>query len=209
MAFLMKKKPFKNGQNKTRLIQAALRQIPFEGWTETAFAKAEEAEGLPAGTYARQFPEGVQQFIEAFQEWVDSEMLLAAAGEKDFEKARVRDKIFFLCMARFDALRPYREAVRRLLGHQMIPWNGAYAVRDVAYIADSIWRAAGDRSSDYNFYTKRALLAGVYITTLHVWLTDNSDGCAETERFLHAQIERVLKVGKWIGGLKERIRKAA
>jgi ubiquinone biosynthesis protein COQ9 len=194
---------------KDKLIPAALRQMAFEGWNEAAFAKAESAEGFPAGIYKLTFPEGLQQFVSAFQEWVDAHMLAAIEAESDFQEAKVREKIFFCCMARLDALRPYREAVRRLIGHQLLPWNGVSAVRDVAHAADAMWKAAGDRSIDYNFYTKRMLLAGVYTASLQFWLTDDSVDTVETQRFLHTQLERVLKVGKFIGGLKGRFKKAA
>ena len=35
---------------------------------------------------------------------------------------------------------------------------------------DAMWRAAGDTSTDFNFYTKRAILSAVYSSTLMRWL---------------------------------------
>ena len=41
---------------------------------------------------------------------------------------------------------------------------------------DAMWRAAGDTSTDFNFYTKRGILAGVYGSTAMRWFNDTSDG---------------------------------
>ena len=46
------------------------------------------------------------------------------------------------------------------LGIQASPAHVAAAVRQRAELVDDIWHAAGDTSSDYNWYTKRGLLAG-------------------------------------------------
>ena len=64
---------------------------------------------------------------------------------------------------------------------------------------DAIWYAAGDTSTDYNFYTKRGLLAGVYSSTVLYWLNDDSEGAVATWAFLDRRIADVMKVPKLIG----------
>ncbi|NDE89884.1 MAG: COQ9 family protein [Alphaproteobacteria bacterium] len=192
--------------SKEMLINAALRQIPFEGWTRRAFEKAEESEGLSAGTYAAYFPGGVQDVIKAMHRWVDEQMVKKIDAQPDFANAKIREKIFRCVMARIEILTPHREAIRRLVGHQLLPWNKPSGVRDLGCAADAMWKLAGDRSVDYNFYTKRILLSGVYASTLNHWFSDSSDDFASTQEFLRARIENVLKFGKFVGGIKERFK---
>ncbi len=199
--------------SKEMLINAALRQVPFEGWTKRAFEKAEEAEGLQPATYAAYFPGGIQDFIRAMHQWVDGEMQRKIAAQPDFETAKIREKIYRCVMARIETLTPHREAIRRLTGHQLLPWNKPLGLRDLGNAADAMWKLAGDRSVDYNFYTKRILLSGVYATTLNHWFDDMSDGFESTKTFLSARIENVLKFGKFMndirGGIKEKFAKKA
>ena len=61
---------------------------------------------------------------------------------------------------------------------------------------DKMWRAAGDKSVDFNFYTKRALLAGVYSSTTLFWLNDHSTGFSETWHFLDRRINDVMRLQK-------------
>ena len=66
-----------------------------------------------------------------------------------------------------------------------------------------MWRAAGDTATDYNFYTKRALLAGVHASTLLYWLDDRSAGTAATWAFLERRIADVMRVPKALATLRK------
>jgi len=59
-----------------------------------------------------------------------------------------------------------------------------------------MWRAAGDTSTDYNFYTKRATLSAVYSATLLAFLSDNSADMAKTEAFLDRRLADIAKLPK-------------
>ena len=61
---------------------------------------------------------------------------------------------------------------------------------------NAIWYYAGDTSTDYNFYTKRALLAWVYSSTFLYWLQDDSEDHHKTWMFLDRRIEEVLTLPK-------------
>ena len=67
--------------------------------------------------------------------------------------------------------------------------------------------AAGDVSTDFNFYTKRAILAGVYSATLMRWLTDDSEDESATGAFLAARIENVMQFEKLKGRVREQAKK--
>ena len=70
---------------------------------------------------------------------------------------------------------------------------------------DSIWRAIGDTSTDFNFYTKRAILAGVYSTTLMRWFSDGTANETETSEFLRRRIDDVMKFEKFKAQVRERM----
>ena len=72
---------------------------------------------------------------------------------------------------------------------------------------DLMWRAAGDRSSDFSYYTKRALLGGVYGATLIHWLSDSSEGHADTWVFLDNRIGDVMQIEKFRGAAREWVAK--
>ncbi len=89
-----------------------------------------------------------------------------------------------------------KEALRRALSILALPQNMAHAAKLGWRAADHMWRAAGDTAVDYNHYTKRTLLAGIYAATLLTFLNDESEGHADTRAFLGRRIEGVMRFEK-------------
>ncbi len=193
---------------KTDLLAKGLEKIAAFGWTTRALSEAER-DGGQKGVFQLYFPGGLADFTHAFHLWVDEGMHSRLAARTDFETARVRDKVFYGVMARLDTMLPHRAAVQRLFARQLWPWNGWRGLAALGHAADAVWRAAGDRSTDYNYYTKRLLLSGVYIATLRFWLRDHSKDQKQTQEFLRRRIENVMKFGRAIGGIKQRFSRAA
>ena len=92
---------------------------------------------------------------------------------------------------------PAKEAVRRALAILAMPQNLALATRIGWRSADLMWRLAGDTATDFNHYTKRLTLSGVYGSTLLAWMSDDSEGSAQTSAFLDRRIDDVMRFEKW------------
>ncbi len=136
--------------------------------------------------------------LEAFSADIDRRML-AALEARDLKAMKHRQRVATAVRARLELLAPQREAVRRGLSFLAVPRNAALGVRCLYRSVDAIWHAAGDTSTDYNFYTKRLLLAGVYSATLLFWLNDESKGHAATWAFLDRRLAEVIKIGGTLG----------
>jgi ubiquinone biosynthesis protein COQ9 len=180
------------------LLQASLAHVAFDGWSRTALRAAARDLGVDPVLAFNAYPGGEAELIEAFSTWADHRMLDALA-ERDLATMKVRDRIAAAVRLRLEQVEPHREAVRRGLAFFALPPNAALGVKCLYRTVDAIWYAAGDRATDYNFYTKRLLLAGVYSSTLLVWLNDASEGHEETWAFLERRIAEVLKVGGRLG----------
>ena len=108
----------------------------------------------------------------------------------------VRERIRTLVAFRLDAVADVDEAVRRALAVMAQPHNARAALKLGWHSADIMWRLAGDTATDYNHYTKRAILAGIYSATLAVFVNDESEGKADTHAFLERRIDGVMKFEK-------------
>jgi ubiquinone biosynthesis protein COQ9 len=102
---------------------------------------------------------------------------------------------------RLTANAAHREAIRRALAILAMPIHAPLAARLLYATVDAIWYALGDRSTDYNFYTKRMLLAGVYSATVLYWLNDKSAENTETWDFLDRRIADVMRIPQAMGRL--------
>ena len=89
---------------------------------------------------------------------------------------KIRDRIKAAVRIRLERHSGQRESARRALSLLSLPFNAPLALKLLYGTVDAMWYAAGDTSTDFNFYTKRATLAGVYSSTLLYWLNDRSPG---------------------------------
>lgn len=196
-------RPPERSAERDAAIMALLPHVPFDGWTIAALRSA-------AGSDADLlFPGGVTDMIEAYCDLGDRWMEQGAA---DMTGLRVSEKVRALIALRLEQNRPHKEAVRRASAILALPGNTGVSLRCTARTVDSIWYAAGDGSADFSWYTKRALLAGVYGATLLYWLGDIGDDDARTLAFLDRRLKGIGRIGKArrrIGALLQRIRPAA
>lgn len=188
-----KKAKLSREEKKDAIVQAAATHVAFDGWGEAALAAGAEDVGYDADTAKRLFPEGAVDAIAHFATISDREMIKAMEAA-DLNNMRVRDRVIFGVRARLEFLMPHREAVRAGLGVLSNPLHAMLMANITHTTVDHIWYMAGDRSADFNYYTKRGLLAPVYGATVLYWLNDQSEGCEDTWDFLVRRIDDVLKI---------------
>ncbi|MEE8189520.1 MAG: COQ9 family protein [Kiloniellales bacterium] len=185
-------------KTRAKLLQATLPHVAFDGWTEKALLAGAAELDLDQAEALNAFPGGPAELIEYFSSEADRR-LLAELEKRDLAGMRVRERVALGVRLRLEQLAPHREAVRRGLGFLSLPQHVGLGLACLYRTVDAIWYAAGDTSTDYNFYSKRILLAGVYSSTLLVWLNDRSEDFAETWAFLERRIGEVLKIGGTLG----------
>ncbi|MDB5707987.1 MAG: RpsU-divergently transcribed [Sphingomonas bacterium] len=177
------------------LAPAIAANAGFDGWSDAALILAAQAEGVDTDVARLAFPGGAIDMIDAWFAGVDAAMLAALPPEK-LATMKIREKITALVEARLALLAPRRESLRRALAMLAMPTNLVRAARLGWRAADLMWHAAGDTATDYNHYSKRTILAGVYGATVTVLVNDESEGHAETSAFLARRIEGIMRFEK-------------
>jgi ubiquinone biosynthesis protein COQ9 len=174
-------------------LRAALPYVQTLGWTRAALRAGLKDRGHDPLEAEWLFPRGAIEALEAWCDLADREMEAAARAE-DVSALRIPDRIRRVVTLRLEQAQPHREAVRRGLAVQALPWNLASALRTVARTADSMWAAAGDTSADFSWYTRRATLAAVYGATLAFWLQDEEPGFPATRAFLDRRLADLARL---------------
>jgi len=178
---------------KDAIVLAAAAHVAFDGWGDKALAQGGVDAGYDAHTAKRLFPGGAMDAIAHFATISDRAMM-AKMEATDMDGLRIRDRVIFGVRSRLEFLAPHKEAVRRGLGLLMLPTHTLLIAKITHTTVDHIWYQAGDRSTDFNYYTKRALLGPVYAATVLYWLDDLSENHQDTWDFLARRIDDVLKI---------------
>lgn len=174
-------------------IEAMLPHVPFDGWTIRALRAGLADARMPADEATLLFPLGAVDMVAVFCDLADRRMTEAAAA---LTETKLTTRVRAIIALRLDMNRPHKEAIRRALALLALPGHAREAAKITARTVDAIWHAAGDRSADFSWYTKRAILAAVYGATLLFWLRDRSDGDADTLAFVERRLKDVGRIGK-------------
>ena len=175
----------------------------FDGWSDAARDMAADAAAIDRDVAALAFPGGAVDMIDAWFASIDARMAEALPAET-LAAMKIRERITALVEARLAAVFPDREALRRALSILAMPQHLARAAGLGWRRVDLIWRQAGDTAADYNHYTKRTILLGVYGATVTVFLDDDSEGWEDTRAFLARRIGDIMRFEKAKAGFVNR-----
>ena len=170
----------------------------FDGWTPEALRLAAQATGIDPAVAALAFPGGAMDMIDAWFAHIDNAML-ADLSPDVLATMKIRARITALVETRLDLLATDIEALRRALAVLALPQNLARATKLGWRAADAMWHAAGDTATDFNHYSKRAILGGVYMATIMAMMDDDSEGHADTRAFLGRRIDGIMRFEKFKG----------
>ena len=186
------------------LAPAIAANAAFDGWEPRALEAAADSLGVDHDVAWLAFSDGAVAMIDAWFASIDRGMAARFTPES-LAAMKIRQRIAALVEARLDLLAGNREALRRAVAILAMPQNAARAARLGWRAADAMWRLAGDTATDYNHYTKRTLLGGIYAATIAVFLQDESEGWADTRAFLARRIEDVMRFEKAKAGFLARM----
>ena len=138
------------------------------------------------------------QAMDMIEAWITNvdQAMEAEWPQERLAELKIRERIRELVTFRLKAVEDIDEAVRRALSVMAMPHNAPRSLQIGWRSADIMWRLAGDTATDYNHYTKRTILAGIYSATLAFFINDDSDGKEKTYEFLERRIEGVMKFEK-------------
>ncbi|MEE2704759.1 MAG: COQ9 family protein [Pseudomonadota bacterium] len=180
---------------KQKFLYHVLEDIKSNGWRENFF-DSYSCKGFFTNDEIRVlFPNGRIDFLRYWFDVTEKLMLNDLANSK-INELKVREKIKKIIRVRLERWKGYKVAIKRTLPILLMPSSSYLLSLSLMKTSDSIWKIAGDKSVDFNFYTKRGLLLGVYSATLIFWLDDNSENDHKTWEFLDRRIEEVLQIPK-------------
>lgn len=195
---------------KTLLLDTAVKHVKDCGWSNAAIQAAAQELGL-SPMFAGIVTKGETALVEHFITQCNANLVqqLTDLGE-EYKAQGMTNRISQAVRMRLEMLVPYIDSWPQALAILARPNNASTALRLMHEIVDSIWIAAGDKSHDLSWYSKRLLLAGVYSSTELYMLTDFSPDYADTWAALDRRLEDIVSLGKSVSQyqtlLKDKLR---
>lgn len=183
-------------QMEQTVLDAAVRHAPRTGWNGRMVRAACEELGLSVGDEELLFPNGARDLAALLSRRHD-DRAMAALADVDPATLKIRERIARAVSARMEAGAGDMEATRRCAAFLALPTNTDLGLQLAWETADLLWRWAGDTATDWNHYSKRAILSGILIPSLTMrWF----DGKEAAEAFVARRIDNVMAFEKWKAG---------
>nr|XP_056718593.1 ubiquinone biosynthesis protein COQ9, mitochondrial [Euleptes europaea] len=187
-------------QLQNQILTAALEFVPTHGWTADAIAEGAKSLGLSvaaAGLFQNDGSELVLHFVSQcnsqLSELLEEQHKLVQLGQA--EKKKTDQFLKDAVEARLRMLIPYIEKWPQAISVLLLPHNIPTSLNLLTSMVDDMWHYAGDQSTDFNWYTRRAVLAGIYNTTELVMLQDTSPDFEDTWSFLENRVADAMNMG--------------
>lgn len=187
---------------KSRVIAAAMRLAAERPWTDITLRDIAGSANTTLADIKDTFA-SKDEVLAAFVDMIDGEVLRRApANDTSGSK---RDAVFEIVMSRFDALAPYKAALRSILDARAI---GPDMLK--AQLRSQHWMlaAAGIDTSGPKGAIRIAGLSSVYAAVFRIWLEDDDPGLARTMAALDRRLrsgERTMTTVEDVMGGLERI----
>ena len=150
------------------------------------------------------FPKGLSSLMNELN-LIINEIITQEKKPTRFKNFKINEKIKYFVVRRlmiFQNLVNKKKFFKKILE----PNSLLNSYKILFKIADEIWFLAGDKSTDYNYYTKRIILMNIYALTFSFFVFDNSKDLEKTKKFLDKEISVVLNFGNFKNKLKKSIK---
>jgi ubiquinone biosynthesis protein COQ9 len=115
--------------------------------------------------------------------------------QKNRDNLGISDKIIEIFKIRLELISKYQKPFVKIISFlRNDPKNLTFIIKKSYQFADLIWYEIGDKSTDFNFYSKRIIFSKIYLKTLNYFLKSNS--IPKTLLYFEKQISYIVKFSK-------------
>ena len=169
---------------RAEFIEASTPFVEKSGWSDDSLKEASEKHFKDPLYYKTLF-NSLADIVDHFEKLEDMKMIKKFGSKKEGESIRLY--IGQLVTFRIKSISP--EMHKALKNYYLKLKHIDEAPRAVWNTADTIWKGAGDKSTDMNYYSKRFLLSSIYTMSLRQY-AKNPDSI---EEYVQDRLDKLVK----------------
>lgn len=139
------------------------------------------------------FSGSVMNFIALYYQYVDEKLSILLQDKLSF-LPKISHKVQFSVEEWLSILNDHKDANKKISSYLILNGHYIYINKYNWNLANQIWILCSDRSTDFNYYSKRFVLTSILKLTFAYWLKDDSQNFTQTRDFLSSQL---IKLGQF------------
>jgi len=165
--------------------------ISEKGLNKNSLENISKRYGLNINEIELLFPEGNIDLIKFTLEQLNKE-LEEYCKKIDLIRLPVHKRIKKVLLSKISLMNKNKLFYKSIFLNLLIPKKNFSLSNQLYNSVDQIWFIAGDSSTDFNFYTKRLILSGIYSRVILFFFNNNNQ--EELENILDESLKRVSKI---------------
>ena len=137
------------------------------------------------------FPQGNIDLIKFALEQLNND-LEVYCRQIDLIRLPIHKRIRKVLLSKISLMNKDKPFYRTIFLNLLIPKKNFSLPSQLCNSVDQLWFIAGDSSTDFNFYTKRLILSGIYSRVMLFFFNNNNQ--EELENILDESLKRVSKI---------------
>ena len=178
-------------KRRLELISLSKKIVKKYGWNDVLFEKISFHNKISYDELIILFPDGYKEMLKLSLDYLNYE-LENMCSQYDFVRIPVHKRIKKIILTKINLINKNKDFYRRTFYFLLIPINYKILTAYLYKSANLMWYIAGDKSTDFNYYTKRMILSGVYSSLILHFI--NNDNILETEKKLDDSLLKVSKI---------------
>jgi len=193
----------KNKLNDDRkfILHESLKLINNNGWNDNLFELISKQNNIDFDIITSLFPDGYKDLLKYYFDELNHNLTISSQ-KFDFTKIKTHKKVRELIYLRLLEYKKEKDSIRRAYFTLLLPTNSKIFSIIMFRIVDQIWFLAGDKSTDFNYYSKRGILFAIYYSSV-MFLINNDFDIKKTLNFLDAKLQKVSKIPNIKSNLKK------
>ena len=174
-----------------KILNESKKHIVKHGWNEKLFTLITKNNKFKIEEILALFPNGYLSLLEFYLQELNIQMTLSAKN-LSLNQMKTHKRIREIILLRLKINQDEKDLIKRTYFTLFLPQHSKIALMALYKTVDQMWFLAGDNSTNFNFYSKRAILASIYTGVMIHFV--NNDNIEETIILLNKQLKRVSKI---------------
>ena len=173
------------------VLRFAKEFVSENGLTKNCLENISKKYGLNADETDLLFPQGNIDLIKFALEQLNND-LEVYCRQIDLIRLPIHKRIRKVLLSKISLMNKDKSFYRSIFLNLLIPKKNFSLSSQLYNSVDQLWFIAGDSSTDFNFYTKRLILSGIYSRVMLFFFNNNNQ--EELENILDESLKRVSKI---------------
>ena len=178
-------------KKRQEVLKFAKAFVAEQGLTKNSLENISKKYGLNIDETDLLFPQGNIDLIKFALEQLNND-LEVYCRQIDLIRLPIHKRIRKVLLSKISLMNKDKPFYRSIFLNLLIPKKNFSLSSQLYNSVDQLWFIAGDSSTDFNFYTKRLILSGIYSRVMFFFFNNNNQ--EELENILDESLKRVSKI---------------